>query len=557
MIDTIPTPIFCGPTAGGKSELALRVARAFKARGIKTAILAADAFQVYQGLDIASAKPTRQECAEIDHLLIDLVPVSERFNSSDWLENAERAIENCRKQNILPIVVGGTHLYVKLLVDGMFEGPAANEQLRAELRALGSTALREELQRIDPAAATRIHPNDERRTIRAIEVFRMTGKTITEHQGQWDSGTPAFQGGRTELGTSAFQAERSSKWLDLAQLSSRLNSEKPLRPKGFIPRDPFPEGIKGEISDLSVSRRFLPHLTLPDATYFVTWKTLNDHHLSSQERSLVLDALTHFDDEQCRVYAACVMSNHVHWIVKPHHAVELLDLVSRVKRFSARKINEARGTSGSVWVPECFDHIIRDVAYFNELVRYVFENPVAARAASAGHTYQWTLVHADVLGDLLGLESRGTQGCCSESRGTQFHLFLLDWPNELINRRINARVKQMMERGMLEETRSLREHLGPTAREALGTKQLLAHLDGKYSLDEAVERIKIETRRFAKNQRTWLKRLRVTPPSRATVSVLAAGETLSPTGLPEPPMNEWVDQVMDTLSKYKQQSKSA
>ena len=327
MIEAIPTPIFCGPTAGGKSELALRVARAFKTRGIKTAILAADAFQVYQGLDIASAKPSRDERAEIDHLLIDLVPVSERFNSSDWLEQAERAIEHCRKENILPIVVGGTHLYVKLLVDGMFEGPAANEQLRVELRALGPTALREELQRIDPAAATRIHPNDERRTIRAIEVFRMTGKTISDLQNEWDG---------------------------------------------------------------------------------------------------------------------------------------------------------------------------------------------------------------------------------SESRGTQFHLFLLDWPNELINRRINARVKQMMERGMLEETRSLREHLGPTAREALGTKQLLAHLEGKYSLDEAVERIKIESRRFAKNQRTWLKRLRVTPPSRATVSVLAAGETLSPTGLPEPPMNEWVDQVMDILSKYKQ-----
>lgn len=330
MIDAVPTPILCGPTAGGKSELALRVARALKTRGVPCAILAADAFQVYQGLDIASAKPSREERSEIEHLLIDITPITERFNSSDWLKHAERAIADCRARGVLPIVVGGTHLYVKLLVDGMFEGPAADEQLRTQLHKLGLPALREELQRIDPAAATRIHPNDERRTIRAIEVFRLTGKPISEHQGQWD------------------------------QL--------------------------------------------------------------------------------------------------------------------------------------------------------------------------------------------GTPGVGS----TQYHIFILDWLNELINRRINARVKQMMERGMLEEARSLCDHLGPTAREALGTKQLLAHLDGKYSLEEAIERIKIETRRFAKNQRTWLKRLRVTPPTRAKVSVLSAGEKFGTNGLPEPPMDEWVNQVVDILSKYKQ-----
>jgi len=91
----------------------------------------------------------------------------------------------------------------------------------------------------------------------------------------------------------------------------------------------------------------------------------------------------------------------------------------------------------------------------------------------------------------------------------------LDWPAELINRRINARVREMMERGLLEETRGLWEagRLGPQAREALGYKQLLAHLEGRWSLAEAVEQIKIETRRFAKNQRTWLRRLRTTPGS--------------------------------------------
>lgn len=320
----------------------MRVARALRERGITSAILAADAFQVYRGLDIASAKPSLEERAEFEHLLLDLVPVSERFNSSDWLEHAERAIAECRARGVLPMVVGGTHLYVKLLVDGMFEGPAADEKLRRELAAMGLASLREELQRIDPAAALRIHPNDERRTIRAIEVFRLTGKTISEHQGQWDG---------------------------VGQVGSK----------------------------------------------------------------------------------------------------------------------EERNTA----VPE------------------------------------------------------GRRTCA-------YHIFLLDWSNELINRRINARVKKMMARGMLEETRALREVLGGTAKEALGTKQLLAHLEGRYSLEEAVERIKIETRRFAKNQRTWLKRLRVTPPSRAGVSVLTPGEgrEVDENGIPKAPMDEWVGRVVDTLLKY-------
>jgi tRNA dimethylallyltransferase len=91
----------------------------------------------------------------------------------------------------------------------------------------------------------------------------------------------------------------------------------------------------------------------------------------------------------------------------------------------------------------------------------------------------------------------------------------LDWPAEALNPRINARVKSMMERGLLEETHGLWRSgsLGPQAREALGYKQLIEHVEGRCSLDEAVEQIKIETRRFAKNQRTWLRRLRTTPRS--------------------------------------------
>ncbi|MEL7472643.1 MAG: tRNA (adenosine(37)-N6)-dimethylallyltransferase MiaA [Planctomycetota bacterium] len=277
--------VLVGPTAGGKSALAVEVAKA-----VGGEVVTCDALQVYRGLDIATAKPTEVERGGVPHHLIDLVEPTEAFTVHDWLAAAESAIADIHARGKTPIVVGGTHLYVKAFLEGLFEGPPADEALRAELRAMGLATLRAELERVDPEAAGRLHPNDERRTIRALEVQRLTGTPISELQAQWD------------------------------------------------------------------------------------------------------------------------------------------------------------------------------------------------RAASA---------RTDCV--LVGLA----------------------WPTEAINPRINARVKQMMEAGLLEETRRLHEAgtLGPQAREALGTKQLLRHLAGDWTIDEAVEQIKIETRRFAKNQRTWLRRLRRTPGS--------------------------------------------
>ncbi len=291
-------PVIVGPTAGGKSSLAVEVALAVAARqpslsaSISAEILTADAFQLYRGMDIGTAKPTLADRKNIPHHLIDVRDPRDPtpFTVHDWLHAAEAAIADCRARNSIPILVGGTHLYIQNFLTGMFQGPGADEALRAELRARGLLSLREELERVDPDAARRIHPNDERRTIRALEVFRLTGTPISEHQKQW------------------------------------------------------------------------------------------------------------------------------------------------------------------------------------------------------------------------GAESR-----------TDCVLVILDWPTELINRRINARVKQMMADGFLEEVQRLKadgafaENANPQAREALGYKQLLAHLDGKCSLDDAVEQIKIDTRHFAKAQRTWLRRLRMTP----------------------------------------------
>lgn len=291
-------PVIAGPTAGGKTSLAIACARLAEAGGHAphAAVISADAFQVYRGLDIASAKPSMDEREGVPHYLIDIVEPTEAFTVAQWLELATRKIEEIEAAGGWPIVVGGTHLYIKALIDGLFEGPPADEALREQLRAMPPAERRAELERVDSRAAARIHPADERRTIRALEVFRLTGTPISDHQGQWDSGT----------------------------------------------------------------------------------------------------------------------------------------------------------------------------------------NP---------------------LGDRLLLVT-------------------LHWETEAINRRINARVKQMVEAGLVEETRRLLEagRLGPQAGQALGTKQIAGYLDQTrqlvFSLEDAIERTKIETRRFAKNQRTWLRRLAAQPGDR-------------------------------------------
>jgi tRNA dimethylallyltransferase len=282
--------VICGPTAGGKTAAAVEVAHLLqREHGITAEVVTADAFQVYKGMDIGTAKPTLAEREGIPHHLIDLVEPTGRFTLDQWLAAAEAKIDELQARNVLPIVVGDTHLYIKALMEGLFQGPAADPPLRAELEAMDPATRRAELERIDPAAAARIHPNDLRRTVRALEVFRLTGKPISDHQGQWD------------------------------------------RPGGARP-----------------------------------------------------DAL----------------------------------------------------------------------------------------------------------------------------------LVTLNWPSELLNRRINARVKAMVDAGLVEEVSRVAAHpgFGPQAREALGYKQILPliseHKDPRStSLGDAIERIKIDTRRFGKNQRTWLKRL--------------------------------------------------
>jgi tRNA dimethylallyltransferase len=246
---------------------------------------------VYRHLDAGTAKPTAQQRETVPHHLIDIVEPTEQFTVADWLAGAEALIAELHHRSRLPIVVGGTNLYLKALLEGMFEGPPADQAFRQSLAVESAADLHKRLTSVDPLVAGRIDRNDRKRIIRALEVHHLTGRPISALQTQWGPGTEPYR------------------------------------------HDPI----------------------------------------------------------------------------------------------------------------------------------------------------------------LLGLR----------------------WSTQEINRRINARVKQMFHpadgsQGLIEETRALLEagRLGPQARQALGTRQVLEYLAGRCTEDEASERVKIETRRYAKAQRTWLKRYR-------------------------------------------------
>lgn len=183
-------PIIAGPTAGGKSALAIAITKQLRTNHNTNAeIISADAIQVFRHLDIGTAKPTQQERQLVRHHLIDIVEPTDPFTVERWLSLADAACNDIRSRNAVPIVVGGSHLHIKAFLEGLFQAPPPDPQLRQQLRDTPLATLRKELEHADPAAAQRIHPNDQRRTIRAIEIYRQTGKPISQHQTEWDTGS--------------------------------------------------------------------------------------------------------------------------------------------------------------------------------------------------------------------------------------------------------------------------------------------------------------------------------------------------------------------------------
>ena len=304
-----PVILILGPTAAGKTAVAIELARRLRPGGgaepsqtnaatIGGECVCADSMQIYRRMDIGTAKPSAADRAAVPHHLVDLAdPSDDTFNVDGWLAQAVCAIVAIRARNRAPIVVGGTNLYVQSLLYGMADSPEPHPRLRDALSRLDDRELRQRLERADPAAAGRIHPNDRRRTIRALEVFEQSGQRLSDLQRHWP-------------GAASASARRGSQLADV-----------------------------------------------------------------------------------------CIIG--------------------------------------------------------------------------------------------------------------------LDFSVEAINRRINARVRAMVEAGLVDEVRSLWQEraLGRNAREALGYKQIIKHLEGECSLDEAIEQVKIRTRQYAKQQRSWLRRFRQIQPS--------------------------------------------
>ena len=178
-----PVALIAGPTASGKSALALRLAQATTG-----AVINADSAQVYRDLPILSAAPTAEDRAKAEHLLYGALDGAEPCSAADWAALARREIERLHREGRLPILVGGTGLYLRTLLDGIAPIPPIDPEVRAQVRAAGVVENRAALTRLDPAAAAKLHAADTTRIARALEVVRSTGRTLSQWQHHLEGG---------------------------------------------------------------------------------------------------------------------------------------------------------------------------------------------------------------------------------------------------------------------------------------------------------------------------------------------------------------------------------
>ena len=178
--NSLPPAIFImGPTASGKTALAMSLRQRFPVE-----LISVDSALIYRGMDIGTAKPTAEELAQAPHRLIDIRDPAESYSAADFRADALREMAAITAEGKIPLLVGGTMLYFKALLEGLSPLPPADPDVRAQIekqaQELGWEALHRQLQQVDPVSAARIHPNDPQRLSRALEVFLISGKTLTE-----------------------------------------------------------------------------------------------------------------------------------------------------------------------------------------------------------------------------------------------------------------------------------------------------------------------------------------------------------------------------------------
>jgi len=199
-MNALPPAIFLmGPTAAGKTDLAIELTKVLPCE-----MISVDSALVYRGMDIGTAKPSKAQLAEYPHRLIDILDPAQSYSAADFRSDALAAMAEITARGNIPLLVGGTMLYFKALLDGLADMPAADAQVRAQLeadaQAFGWQSLHDQLAVVDPVSAARIHPTDPQRLIRALEVYRVSGMSMTAHREQQTAqSTEAAASGRQQL----------------------------------------------------------------------------------------------------------------------------------------------------------------------------------------------------------------------------------------------------------------------------------------------------------------------------------------------------------------------
>ena len=279
--------LILGVTASGKGRLAFGLAKSVGAE-----IISIDSMKVYRRMDVGTAKPPKEARAALKYHLIDVVEPSDSFSVGAFLELAYKAIEQIKSRKKPIIAVGGTALYTKALLYGLFEGPGTNEQIRAELRARaqaeGLAQLHRELTKIDPVAADRINPNDSKRIIRALEVYKTTGKPISSLQKQFNAKKPVHDwtiiGLRREKPDANNRINRRVKKMIAAglvdEVRSLLAEEKPLSPQarcaiGYAEIIDYLSGQIGLEKATELIKKNTRRLAKNQRTWFKTFKNVH------------------------------------------------------------------------------------------------------------------------------------------------------------------------------------------------------------------------------------------------------------------------------------------
>ncbi|WP_219062427.1 tRNA (adenosine(37)-N6)-dimethylallyltransferase MiaA [Pseudomonas sp. UMAB-08] len=199
-MSALPPAIFLmGPTAAGKTDLAIELTKVLPCE-----LISVDSALVYRGMDIGTAKPSKELLAEFPHRLIDIIDPVQSYSAAEFRADALAAMADITARGNIPLLVGGTMLYFKALQEGLADMPPADAGIRAQLEveaaALGWQGLHDQLAEVDPVSAARIHPNDPQRLIRALEVYRVSGLSMTAHREQQTAqSTDAAASGRHQL----------------------------------------------------------------------------------------------------------------------------------------------------------------------------------------------------------------------------------------------------------------------------------------------------------------------------------------------------------------------